>query len=331
VLVSLILLVTLVGCSKPAAPASDWSEKEQLLYFGIPVRVLFTPANPELEAEVWAYLDSVDTVFNDYREDSEVGKINAASESLAVSTAFADAFALSTTLHEQTDKAFSISVRPLRRLWKSAAESGEVPNDEAVAAAWEQSTFAGNQIKEDKLQKANDNTQFDFGGIIKGIAADEVISRLRAGGATAALIQIGGETAAFGTSKRGKPHAIGIQHPTEMTNIWQAVVDPGAGMSCATSGNYRQPIMIGDTAFYHVFDPRTGRPVDTSTLSVSVMFPATGKNGLADALSTAGAVLGPKRTFEIVTEMGGEAMFLMRDGDQIKELATPGWKRFVRK
>ena len=76
-------IVLAAGCrDEKTVNGPDWSSDERLLYFGIPVRVQFTPANDVLEKEVWAYLDSINAVFNDYDATSEVGRINAAATAI---------------------------------------------------------------------------------------------------------------------------------------------------------------------------------------------------------------------------------------------------------
>jgi len=59
-----------------------------------------------------------------------------------------------------------------------------------------------------------------------------------------------------------------------------------------------------------------------------VVFPETGKNWMADSLTTTGVLLGPEKTIELVQKLGGEALFLMRAGDKIHEVKSPGWARF---
>jgi thiamine biosynthesis lipoprotein len=139
---------------------------------------------------------------------------------------------------------------------------------------------------------------------------------------------VGGETAAFGLSPRNKPFRIAIQHPEDREGLWSVIQDPGTGLSASTSGNYENPIMINGQTFYHIMDPRTGYPAKTQIVSVSIAFPQTGKNWLADTLSTTGVVLGPEKTFEIIKPLGGEALFLVKQGNEIREVASDGWRRF---
>lgn len=344
---SLGLAVLAAACSSKPVPgpaSAGWYSETRELYFGIPVSVRFTPRDDELAARVWRKLERVDDVFNIYRPDSEVSRVNGAREpkALEVSLDLARALELSRRVHEETGGAFDVTVGGLVALWKEAAKTGRMPSADGIAEA---RALAG-MIKHYKISDSSlivdplffvtPGATFDFGGIVKGMAVDDAIAALKEAGCTAALVQVGGETGAYGMSPRGRPHVIGVQNPLnplnplQATDIWTAVGDPGTGISVATSGNYQQPIVIGGKVFYHIIDPRTGRPVDTHTLSVTVAFPETGKNGLADGLSTAGAVLGAEQAIPIIEKLGGEALFLVRtDGGEVREVKSGGWDALV--
>ncbi len=325
--------------SKPAAgPASPgWYSETRELYFGIPVSVRFTPRDEELAARAWRKLERVDEVFNIYRPDSEVSRLNSATdrEGINISNDLFLAMLSALAVHIETDGAFDVTVGPLVKLWRDAAKTGRVPSRDAIAAARSLTGMMRLKINDNRLTVHTSGVTFDFGGIVKGMAVDWVIATLREAGCTAALVQVGGETGAYGLSPKGRPHVIGVQNPLNPlnpTDIWTAVQDPGTGISAATSGNYQQPIVIGGKVFYHIIDPRTGYPVDTHTLSVTVVFPETGKNGLADGLSTAGAVLGPEKAIPIVERLGGEALFLVRTDDgEVREVKSGGWDGLVYK
>ncbi len=324
---AIVLLAS--GCQRRPVPTS------RELYYGIPVTVRFSPTDDALARRAWAYLESVDDVFNDYRADSEVGRLNAAKgrRGVRVSDDLAEALGLSMRVHEITGGAFDVSVGGLVRLWKRARKSGAPPSAEAIAAERGTSGLAKVHLEGNTLTVDADGLRLDFGGIVKGIAVDRVIAMLKEAGVRGALVQVGGETACFGNSTRNKLHVVGVRHPLDpspIPRIWTSISDPGTGLSVATSGNYFSPIDIGGKRFYHIFDPRTGRPVSTSTLSVSVAFPGTGRNGLADGLSTACAVLGPDAALALVEKLGGEALFLVDEGGEIRERKTRGWDALAR-
>ncbi|MCC7299705.1 MAG: FAD:protein FMN transferase [Verrucomicrobia bacterium] len=306
-----------------------WYQEVRELYYDIPVQVKFFPENTQLSARVWAYLESMDDVFNDYKDGSEisaVNRVNAAGE-VTLSPVLTDAFDKALQAWQFSEGVFDVSCTPLRKIWRQAEKRGNPPSEAEILAAKER---CGMKVKQngDRLTLSRDGLVFDFGGIDKGIIADHVVEMLKAGGARSALVQIGGETAAFGLSQKKKPFRIGIQHPEKRDGVWSVIQDSGTGLSASTSGNYENPITINGFTFYHIMDPRTGYPAKTDVLSVSIAFPETGKNWLTDSLSTTGVLLGPKKTFEIVKRLGGEAMFLIREDGKIKEVKSSGWGMF---
>ena len=287
------LLLVLSACDPPnaakpeppvgpaPAPAVEWSSQRRELYFGIPVQVRFQPAQAELERRVWSYLEHVDDVFNDYRSDSELGRLNAtlaSRQEAEVSEELAEALRFAGEAHRRTLGAFDATIGPLRDLWRKASREGKLPTDEAIERTRAICGFEKVHLEGRSVRTSVPGMRFDFGGFVKGAAVDRAIGMLRAAGCRAALVQVGGETAVFGLSARGRPHVLGIQHPLEMERIWSTVADPGTGLSASTSGNYRAPLEIGGQTVYHIFDPRTGRPADASRLSVSVVFRETGRN-----------------------------------------------------
>lgn len=324
------VLGLLPGCSDKTNPNDIWYSENRDLYYGIPVQVRFAPPNPELSRQVWAYLESIDGVFNDYKPESEISKINRQDrpEVITLSPMLAEAFGKAQQAWQLSDGVFDITCAPIRNFWKKAAKQGAAPSNAEVAAVRRRCGMQLTQQEGDRLTIKQPFVQFDFGGIVKGIATDHVVAMLKAGGVRSALVQIGGETAAFGSSSAHRAFRIGVQHPEQRDGIWCVIHDPGNGLSTSTSGNYENPIIVDGKTFYHIMDPRTGYPAKTQIVSVSIAFPETGKNWLTDTLSTTGVLLGPERTFEILKPLGGEALFLIRDGEKIREVKSSGWERF---
>jgi thiamine biosynthesis lipoprotein len=327
----ILLLVLLLTGLQACDEKPNWHRTEKRLYHGIPVRVSFFPQNEGLASAVWSYLRSIDDVFNIYRADSELGRINRTKERnhISVSTELAQAIRLSKKIREQTAGAFDPTVGNLVQLWRKAARRGKPPQPQELDQALSSCGLEKVSLEENQLTIGNPDLQLDLGGMVKGMAVDEAVRMLKDGGARAALVQVGGETAAFGLSEKGRPHVIGVQHPRQLERIWTTVSnpDPLEGISISTSGNYRNPVVIDGKEFYHIVDPRTGQPVSVRVLSVSVVFPECGKNWLADALSTAFAVMGPDQAMPIAANLGGQTLFLLEVDGKIVERKSPGWDK----
>jgi thiamine biosynthesis lipoprotein len=308
----------------------SWYQEVRDLYYGIPVQVSYYPEDSALSGRVWAYLESIDDVFNDYKEGSEIfgiNRLNAAGD-VTLSPMLTDAFEKARQIWKLSDGVFDVTCAPIRNLWKQAGKQGLLPSEEEVEAVRARCGLNRIEQKGNRLTIPTAGMKFDFGGIIKGIIADHVIAMLKEGGAQSALIQIGGETAAFGLSQKKKPFRIGIQHPAIRDGMWCVIQDPGTGLSTSTSGNYENPIVIDGEEFYHIMDPRTGRPAKTQIMSVTIAFPKTGMNWMADGFSTTGVILGPEKTFELLKPFGGEALFLIKQNGEIREVASEGWGKF---
>lgn len=325
-----LLVIGIYVAVRSVKKSGQWYQESRELYYGIPVQVRFYPANEQLSKQVWNYLESIDQVFNDYKSDSEISAINRRKEAgeVALSPMLADAFDKAIQAFKFSEGVFDITCAPIRNLWRQAAKQGTLPSDAEVVAVLEQCGLNRVEVSGNQLKLSKDGIQFDFGGIVKGMCADHAIDLLKAGGSKHALVQVGGETAAFGLSPKNRPFRIGIQHPEARDEMWSAIQDPGAGISASTSGNYENPILVNGQEFYHIMDPRTGYPAKTQVVSVSIAFPQTGKNWLADAFSTTGVILGPEKTFETIKPFGGEALFLVKQNGEIREIESPGWGDF---
>ena len=333
--VFLVLFVTLAidglcGSISPDQDADVWYREGRSMYYGMPVQVHHFTSDELLSKRVWAYLESINDVFNDYKAGSEIYAINrqGGTNDVTLSPMLAEAFSKARQAWVLSEGTFDITSAPIRNLWKEAVTLNAFPSDADISRV--RAECGLNLTAQDgaQLTRSIAGLQFDFGGIIKGMIADHAIGMLKEGGVQSALVQVGGETVAFGLSQKERPFRIAIQHPDERTGAWGVIQDPGSGISASTSGNYEQPIIIKGQKFYHIMDMRTGRPVQTDVVSVSVAFPEIGKNWMADTLSTTGVLLGPEKTFEIVQRLGGEAMFLICKDGKLCEVASSGWEIF---
>ena len=83
------------------------------------------------------------------------------------------------------------------------------------------------------------------------------------------------------------------------------------GRAVATSGDYRNVREVEGRVVAHAIDPRTGRPIDHATGSVTVV---AADCGTADALATAALVLGAEEGLALLERLEGvEGLVLERD------------------
>jgi FAD:protein FMN transferase len=163
-----------------------------------------------------------------------------------------------------------------------------------------------------------------LGAIAKGYAVDRASAVLREHGFGNHVVEGGGDTYVAGT-KAGKPWMVGVQNPHakqeqgELGPSGQASpvlgALPSTDRSVVTSGDYERFFEYEGRRYAHIFDPRTGYPLEESKSAQSVTL--VGPNATdADAYCTAVAVMGPQRGMAFVEahpELG--AIIIARDGE----------------
>jgi thiamine biosynthesis lipoprotein len=87
-------------------------------------------------------------------------------------------------------------------------------------------------------------------------------------------------------------------------------------MAVMTSGTYRNFFESGGKSYSHIINPKTGMPVSHKTLSTTVLHEDP---TLADAWSTALLCLGEDQGIKLADEQRLKALFIYREGDQLKE------------
>lgn len=115
--------------------------------------------------------------------------------------------------------------------------------------------------------------RLDLGGVAKGWAADEAVSRLAKYGP--ALVNAGGDIAVKSARGDGFSWPVGVdapELPAFAPDCQLELLSVKAG-GVATSGqDYRRWLQAGEWQ-HHIIDPRTGKPARTNVVSATVIAP----------------------------------------------------------
>lgn len=258
----------------------------------------------EAVVDIAARVEELESMISTYREDSEVSRLNRGEKLDHVPHVIAQLAKDAWLTSGLTRGAFDITVKPLVELWRKCRKEQRLPTEDELSAARSKVGFQKYYATTERLGafKGSDSliltepgVMLDFGGIAKGYFADEAITILRLAGATRCLVDIGGDIVAWqADSADMTPFRVGINHPHSSGEIF-AVLEIPTG-SVVTSGSYERFYEIDGRRYCHIFDPRTGKPVE-GMLSVTLTAPT----GLAaDAYATAVFVMGIEEGREFV-------------------------------
>jgi len=253
----------------------------------------------DLQQEIEAELMKVDRALSMFNDTSVISRINQGQQSVDQTEEgrmFLDVFRLAMTVSDDTKGAFDITVAPLVNAWGFGFKSGDMPTQQQVDSlrqfvGYRHIKLTGQQGHE-RIQKSDRRMMLDCSAIAKGYGTDVVARLLKSRDIRNFMVEIGGEVVTQGISPSRVPWRIGVTKPTDDTlstaGELQTVLNV-TDRAMATSGNYRNFYYKGGRKYAHTIDPHTGRPVQHSLLSATVLAPDC---ATADAYATSFMVMG---------------------------------------
>lgn len=226
--------------------------------------------------------------------------------------------------HELTDGAFDVTVGPLKDLWSAAQAAQKVPADDDLSQALRMvgklpEYVTGGSDNDVFVNTTGHPVKIDLGGISKGYIIDCAASKMAELGASSGIADIGGDVKTFGVPTNRDHWIVGVRRPFDLKSddfvganhewliayLKKLLETDESGQlimylkmqnseAVATSGNYMQYYTINGTRYNHIFDPKTGQPVE-HVVSVTVIGPDAMS---ADAMATGLTVMGHKKAFE---------------------------------
>jgi thiamine biosynthesis lipoprotein len=175
------------------------------------------------------------------------------------------------------------------------------------------------------VRKETPKMYIDLSSIAKGYAVDKLANYLKKKNYKNFFIEVGGEIRTAG--KKGiKDWMVGVERPSTGEQQVQTAI-PLKNMAIATSGNYRNFFEDNGSKYGHTIDPRTGKPVEHQTLSVSVIAKTCME---ADAWATALMVLGQEKGLEKALENNIEAYFIYVKDGKTEVIGTEGFMKRIK-
>ncbi len=266
-------------------------------------------------------------IASNWDPDSELSRLNRAAGAapVEVSPELFELVALARETAAATDGYFDPTVAAVIKLYGIKGGTPRWPGDDEVAAAMEDVGYEKILLVDDPrtISFAHPGMALDLSGIAAGWAVDRAAAAMAKAGATAGIVEAGGEVACFGGGpKAGEAWRVGIKHP-DRDGLY-ATFDLASG-ACSTSGGYAQRFEADGHEFSHLFDPHTGRPVE-GPAGVTV---AAATCAPADAWATALAVMPGKEVGRLLKPAGAPAcLILRRRGNTLQYEAYGKFPRF---
>lgn len=260
-------------------------------------------SDDNLKKEIEETLKAVDQEFSMFNPQSTVALINEGKRP-TLSDDFLEVYQLAQQVNEESDGAFDITVAPLVNAWGFGFKNQQMPNNHQIDSlrrlvGMEHVSLAGAKGSQ-YVRFQRPRMMLDFSAIAKGYGTDRVARLLMSHDVANFMVEIGGEVYAKGNSEKRLPWRIGVSKPVDdPDNDAQELetVLNVTNQAMATSGNYRNFYYKGGRKYAHTIDPKTGRPVQHSLLSATVLAPTCAE---ADAYATSFMVMGLDKARQVL-------------------------------
>lgn len=242
----------------------------------------------------FAELRQVEQVMTRFTSTSDVGRANnnASRDATGISDATAKVLHEGILWAQSSDGAFDPCLGKVSETW-DIGQTDTPPQADRVQRYAGRNLFRtvdlGSLQGKPVVRFNEPDVAIDLGGIAKGYGVDRSVDALREWGITDALINVGGDLYALGSSEDGDPWMVGVRSPHDPSKVSERFELTDAAV--ATSGDYMRFFSHNGRQYHHLMDPKTAEPRETSVHSVSV----TANDCMsADAATT--AVFGMERS-----------------------------------
>lgn len=328
---SFVFLFVLSGCTEPEANAVSLSG----LTMGTTWSVEIAGAKADrqqLNHDINAILDDINGKMSTYLPDSELSRLNQATDREWKPLSKDLYRVITEALHitHETGGAFDITIGPVVNLWGFGPEKHTtIPTDADIAATLNKTGIDKIELRSSPpaLKKFDPGVYLDLSAIAKGYAVDRIAGYLEQARFKNYMVEIGGEIRARGKNAQGNAWRIGIEKPVADQRTVERIIHLN-NFSMATSGDYRNYFEQDSVRYSHTIDPRTGRPITHKLASVSVLHASA---MTADALATGLLVLGPEKGFELAQQRGLAAFFIIKNDNGFADTYTDAFNAFLLK
>ncbi len=281
--------------------------------------------NPQADAaqiktaitQALAEMRRLEGLMSEWRDDSEVGKINLNPEQW-VPVGPETFSVISRALEEgkASGGAFDITFQAMSDIWKFGSAADAQPKVPSKAEIEKRRKLVDYRTVElDPAQHAvriPKGHKIGLGGIAKGYIVDSAAAVLKHANIRDFLVQAGGDLFGSGKKPDGSPWVSGIQDPRGPQGAFFASIEL-SDHAFSTAGDYARSYVIGNRRYHHIIDPHTGYPA-TASRSVTVWAEdAT----TADAIDDAVFILGPEAGLKLVEASPGVGVVIVDKNNKV--------------
>ena len=302
-----LAFILLAGCTPMPVQTEPAAERTFFAMDTVMTLRLYAGGDESLLEQAEDQVQELESLLSVTGENSEIYALNRDGEA-ELSPETAELLGAALDLCRRTGGALDISIYPVLRTWGFTTGEYAVPSEDSLSALLPLVDYTRVDLNGSTASLPG-GMEIDLGSVAKGYTGDALAHLLKENGVTSALLDLGGNIQAVGAKPDGSPWRVGVRDPEGDGNVGVVEVTDKAVI---TSGGYERYFEQDGVRYWHILDPKTGKPARNGLASVTVV----GENGLlCDALSTALFVMGLDKALDHWRQYQDfEAVFILEDG-----------------
>lgn len=282
-------------------------------------------------------VDELNSIFSDYSENSEISRLmqKPIHQWHTVSPDLMMVLKIAQNAAHLSAFSFDVTVGNIVKLWRKARKERKLPDKKAIQKGLEVTGFHNITLDTilSKIKFNKKGIQLDFGGIVKGYAAQQALHVLQKEGFQYVMVDAGGDLVVSEKpheinkniiDKRGDTWLIAISLPKMPDDVLSQYLSL-KNKAVATSGDLYNFVELKGKRYSHIVNPKTGIGL-THQRYVTVI---ADDGATADWLATACSVLSIKKALRLVKKItNSEILILENKKGKIKQWQSRGFSKY---
>lgn len=280
------------------------------------------------QSDIDSLLNIIDVSMSLYRDSSLIKQFNKEHiMSIRMDEHMRKVVRESFAIHKLSKGYFDITVFPLIELWGFGPNGfTKVPSEGQIDSLKQIIGMDKLYIEGDMLRKTDPHVRIDLNGIAQGYSVDFLCEYLSQQGIENYIVEIGGEVRTRG-QKPGEAFKIMLDETNDVDPRYSKPILVLKDLAITTSSIREKNYSVGTKTVSHHIDPRTGRPIQNKTVSVTVIAQTA---MLADALDNYFMYLDPVEAISLAEKIPSVEVCVYFNADkEIKVLHSSGFNKYL--
>lgn len=270
----------------------------------------------------------IDQSMSLYKKDSHISRFNEPkTDRMKLDPHMLKVMKESFRVYKDSKGLFDVTVMPLVSLWGfGPQEVVNIPDSATIRETMEHVGMDKLRLSGKTLKKKVAEVEIDLNGIAQGYTVDVLHDFLLKKKIESFIVEVGGEIRAHGLKPDHSTFKVLVQRPEQARGGSDHILEI-KDKAVTTSGSYEKFRKVKDYKFSHHMDPKTGFPIQSQIISVTVVANTAME---ADAYDNVFIAMKPEDAISFANSKNIIDIYLMYlEEGKVKEAQSAGFKKYL--